>query len=1026
LQGTQRTALTPNQILPLEFGHAYFLLAIAHHIRGLIQKATTACYSRLCANPITMKLQSIIAFFLICLSSIGGLFAQKVPVELQKKIEGTRNLAAIMKEVDAYYENGKKTSLNEEFESPYIHWKRFEQFYANRLDAKGNIPENVTQLMWDGWNNYKKDHPEIGGPVQNSSYGSWSAFGPTGITRYGRGYNSGFGRVNCIAFHPSDANILYLGLPQGGIWRTTNGGTSWSVLTDDLPSVGISGLVVSWANANIIYALTGDGDVSHGGFVSAYGFDQKSVGVLKSIDAGATWTQTGALPNAGTSFYGYKLIQHPSSSNTLFAATTAGIYRTTNGGTSWTQVETDTRFTDIEFKPGTPNTMYAVRRMQSAGGTNSNPFYRSTDGGVTWSSAGITGLTTTAERLAIGVSAANPSYVYLLTGPATSAGNFKGLYRSTNSGIDFTNRATTPNILGYPTAGTDAQDQTFYDLAIEVDPDNVNTVITAGINIWRSTDGGTTLNAATQWQDPSFAADAPAGDYVHADVHNLTYNPLNNYLYTCTDGGVGRSIDNGASWTFLSSNLAILATYHADWYEPDLDIIATGTQDNGTNIRYTASNTYRHINGADGFDCLIDQDDASDIMFVGNGTIYRTTDGGTTKTDRSPAGVGTFPQLARSYSDDLDIFAGDGNSVYRSTNRGTSWTTETTPAGSRVLSTCQSNSNRVYAGNGTSLWRSDDKGDNWELISGRPGYPMWVNVSDVESRPSNSTIIWACFGGYTAGAKVYSSNDSGDTWTNRSGTLPNLACHSIAVDANNTVYVGTDIGVFVRPATETDWQPYLNFLPRAPVAELMINNTASNIIAATFGRGNFRSTLYTACPATGTLVLGSTITGQRFYEYPIITSTTIVTGGVQTNVAFKGIDYVTLNPDFTAESGTVFKAYIGPCGNGGVQILNSLEDETPMEQQFVPARSGARFPLGNFNGVDNANRTVRFTITEPGEYSLRISDAAGKAVEIIAANQKFAAGVQQVNLSSSTKPGFYYLQLFKDNALVHFHEYIPK
>jgi photosystem II stability/assembly factor-like uncharacterized protein len=960
-----------------------------------------------------------------------SLFAQDIPPELQKRIEGKRNLAAIMKEVDSYYENGNKNQLQseeEEFEDEYIHWKRFEDFYANRLDANGNIPENVTRLMWDGWNAYKQKHPEISESVsQNSSYGTWSNFGPTSISRYGQGYNSGYGRVNCIAFHPTDPNTLYIGLPQGGIWKTTNGGSSWSVLTDDLPSVGISGLVVSWANANVIYALTGDGDVSHGNFITSYGYDQKSVGVLKSTDGGLNWFATGDLPNAGTSYYGYKLIQHPSSSNTLFAVTTSGIYRTTNGGTSWTQVETDTRFTDIEFKPGTPSTMYAVRRMQSAGGTNANPFYRSTDGGITWSNAGITGLTTTAERLAIGVSAANPAYVYLLSGPSTGSGTYKGIFRSTNSGIDFTTRSTTPNILGYPTDGSDAKDQTFYDLGIEVDPGNVNTIITAGIIIWRSTNGGTDLNAVTQWQDPSYAADNPAGDYVHADVHNLTYNPLNVYLYSCSDGGVGRSTDNGANWTFLSANLHILATYHADWYEPDDNIIATGTQDNGTNIRYTASNTYRHINGADGYDCLIDQDNADDIIFVGNAGIARTTDGGLTKDGITPSGGGTFPHLARSYSDDNDILAGDGSNVYRSTNRGGSWTTESTPAGNRVLTTCPSNSNRVYAGNGTSLWRSDDKGDNWFLISGKPGYPAGVNVSDVEPRPSSSIIIWASFGGYTDGAKVYSSSDSGQTWTNRSGSLPNVACHSIAVDENNTVYVGTDIGVFVRPATESDWQPFFNGLPRAPVSELMVNNTANTIVACTYGRGNFQSSTWSTCPATGTLVLGGTLTGQRFYEYNSISSSSVVTGGIQTNVNLKAMDYVQLTEGFNAVNGVEFKAYLGPCGNGGVPTLNSLEENLSMEQLYIPASNGKRYPYGKINSIDNSTRTCKITITQAGNYSLRLTDRNGNVTGTVFSDKKYDTGVYQINLNEANPVpgGASYLQLFKDLQMVHFQEYVP-
>src|SRR6185436_20302861 len=180
----------------------------------------------------------------------------------------------------------------------------------------------------------------------------------------------------------------------------------------------------------------------------------------------------------------------------------------------------------------------------------------------------------------------------------------------------------------------------------------------------------------------------------------------------------------------------------------------------------------------------------------------------------TPPGGGFFPNLARSYSDDNDIYAGDGSNVYRSTNRGTAWTTETVPAGSRVLTTCPSNSSRVYAGNGGSFWRSDDAGDNWTLKSGTPGYPTGVNMSDLEVLPTNSLIIYASFGGYTDAKKVYSSTDGGDNWTNISGSLPNVACHSVAVDENNTVYVGTDVGVFVRPSTETDWQPFLNNLPK--------------------------------------------------------------------------------------------------------------------------------------------------------------------------------------------------------------------
>ncbi|MES2649126.1 MAG: 3-coathanger stack domain-containing protein [Bacteroidota bacterium] len=964
-----------------------------------------------------------ISLFFIALAST----AQKIPPDLGKKIAGKTNLEEIMAEVDAYYQEGKAPSLQnvsreDEFENPYIFWKRFEHYQAARLDEKGNISPNVNQTIWNNWNAYKLLKPNyFNNPTQNSSYGTWSNLGPTSITRYGKGYNSGYGRVNCIAFHPTDPLILYIGLPQGGIWRSVNGGTSWSVLTDDLPSTGISDLVVSWANANVIYALTGDGDVSAGGYVTSYGYDQKSVGVLRSTDGGVTWFLTGALPNAGETFYGYKLIQHPNFANILFAATTSGIYKTSNSGVSWTQVESDTRFTDIEFKPNDASIMYAVRRMNGGGETNSNPFYRSTNTGDTWTNT-TTGITTTAERLAIGVSKANISTVYLLTGPSTGAGSFKGLYRSTNSGVSFSNIATTPNILGYPTNGSDAKDQTFYDLGIEVSPTNAEIVLTAGINIWRSTTGGTNLTARTQWFDD--ADDAPAADYVHADVHNLAYNPLNNYVYSCSDGGVGRSTDNGANWTFLSSNLHILATYHADWYEPNASIMTSGTQDNGTNVRYTGSNTYRHIYGADGFDCIMDQNNPDDIVYVANSSVYRTTDGGLTNDNAGPAGVGTFPQLARSYTDDNDIFAGDKTAVYRSTTRGTSWSSSTTPRGSRALTTCPSNSSRIYASNGTNTFRSDDKAVTWTTINGKPGYPTGVNLTDIESRVNNSLDIYASFGGYSAGKKVYFSTDGGENWSNISGSLPNLACHSIAVDANFNVYVGTDIGVFVRPSGESDWQPFLNSLPRTPVSELMVNNTANRIIATTFGRGNWFAELYSPCPATGTLIVGGTLTGQRFYEYNSISSTAIITGGEGTHVAMKAMDYVQLNPGFEAKQNNDFRAYLGPCGNGGVPFtlgLQSVDENFSMENVFIPSENGKRWPYAHITEVLRQESSIEISTENAGLYSIRITDVTGKVLKM-KENLQFEKGIQKFNYAGLLQNEAFYIQLLKDKRLVHFQE----
>lgn len=758
-------------------------------------------------------------------------------------------------------------------------------------------------------------------------------------------------------------------------------------------------MVWDYNNSNIIYALTGDGDASGGGFVSTYGYNVPSLGVFKTTDGGSSWQLTGDFPGVIGNFHGYKLMQHPSAPSTLFAATTDGIYRTTNGGTSWTQIQVG-NFTDIEFKPGDPTIMYAAER------SSSTPFWHSTNSGVTW------------------VSENQPNYIYVLAGGATGFGSFRGLFRSTAAGTpSFSSRSTTPNILGYPNDGSDNLDQAGYDLGIEVNPADASTVITAGINIWRSTDGGSTYGGTsrTQWYDN------PAGiDYVHADIHNITYNPLNNYLYSVSDGGVGFSIDNGINWTFIPGSLQILATYHADFYESDANIIACGTQDNGTDIRYTSSNTYRHIYGADGFDCVIKSDAPTTYVYVANGSLHKTTDGGLTETDVSPAGLGSFPALARDYLSTTRIFAGDASNIYRSTDFGSTWTTFSAGLASRVLTTCPGNSNRLYSGSGSILQRSDDATTTCTFTtkSGTPGYPTGVNLTDVEVRPSNSLYVLASFGGYVAGQKVYYSTDGGDNWVNFSGGLPNVACHSIAVDAGNTVYVGTDIGVFVRSTLMTDWQPFYNYLPRTPVSELMVNNTAGRIIACTFGRGNFYADLYSTCPLNLNIV--GNLSGAYFYEASsTVTSTATITQGSGNTLALKSGGYVQLDPGFEVKNNSEMRAYINPCNTGGIPFtMKEVNEKTNTENLYVPAENGVRFAFAIINQVNVDKSVAQLEVIKEGEYTARITDKFGNIIHVPFTAQNFAKGKAEIKWNNAGwQKGQYYIQLFKGNQLVHFQEF---
>ena len=221
---------------------------------------------------------------------------------------------------------------------------------------------------------------------------------------------------NIVHVDPSNANTIYLGAPAGGIWKSTNNGSTWTPLTDELPQIGVSGIAVDYSNSNVIYIATGDKDAG----------DSYSVGVYKSTNGGLTWNPTGTMGGSNPSRAG-DIVIHPTNNQILWCATNNGIYKTTNAGTSWTQVQTG-NFSqgNIRLKPGDPNTLYAV---------TTNRFYRSTDSGTTFSMI-TSGLPASSGRLLLDVTPANANYIYILS--ATTGSAFQGMYRSIEGGTTFT------------------------------------------------------------------------------------------------------------------------------------------------------------------------------------------------------------------------------------------------------------------------------------------------------------------------------------------------------------------------------------------------------------------------------------------------------------------------------------------------------------------------------------------------------------------------------------------------------------
>jgi hypothetical protein len=369
---------------------------------------------------------------------------------LPDKLTGKTRLADIMPIVNDHY--SKLAAMDKKYEREWKRWKRWEWYMSSRLGHGGAFVD-IPQLWFDAI----KDVERMQTFSDRNINSGWSFVGPSVSDAPGGALGNGLGRVDRIVFHPTNPASIYACTPAGGLWNTPNDGTTWNNLTDHLPSLGISGFVISYANTNEMYLLTGDGDSNlPGGFVNNFGYLRPSMGVFKSTDGGMSWHETGPFPNPFNQPYvGYALVQHPSDPNILIAATSNGIFRTTNGGVTWNQEFGFTTY-DIAFKPGDPARVYA---------TGYADVFLSVNTGDTWTSNATFDVNPATcawnygqgagGRIALAVTPANPNLVYLLAGPVTGT-DFCGLFKSTDSGLSFTRQSYSPNVFGSSESGIDS------------------------------------------------------------------------------------------------------------------------------------------------------------------------------------------------------------------------------------------------------------------------------------------------------------------------------------------------------------------------------------------------------------------------------------------------------------------------------------------------------------------------------------------------------------------------------------------
>ena len=755
----------------------------------------------------------------------------------------------------------------------------FEQYRATHKYTKGNgfkpyardmdfILERSSEsenfkadALFKEWKKLKENNSYS----QKITQSNWISKGPinTPIILNSNGKKRGNGRVNCITFDPFNADIIWIGSPAGGLWKSVDGGSNWTTNTDGLPVIGVSHIAIDPNDSQIMYIVTGD----------SYATDSYSIGILKSTDGGANWNTSGLSYNINQEKTVNKVIINPNNTDSLYAVTDYDIQISADAGVNWVTVVAGGRWRDIEFKPNNSNVIYAAKEGTN-GGSN---IYRSTDGGLNWVVIN-NGMTGTRYRPLIAVTPENPEVIYALF--TASDYSFHGLYKSSDSGDSWIMQSSTPNVLGRETDGSGSGGQSWYDLSLGVATNNEKLVYIGGINIWRSD------NSGVNWDiDANSGNNQQLYSYMHVDQHAFEFNPHTHVAYAGNDGGIYKYMENLNKWVDISDGLEISQFYNLGLSQSNPNRVVAGAQDNGTEM--LTNSTWDAIMGGDGMECKIDHYDDNIIYAEYQyGGLRKSIDGGEEWDLIKPVsyeGPWNTPYEMHSINNNLIVIGYDD--VYRSTTGGAYWgdSISTNIVGSqdiKSIALAPSDEKYIYVASKTYIKVTKDAGQLWTSIKqGLASYP----ITDITVSNNNPDRAWVTLSNYNSTYKVYETNDAGNSWTNISGNnLPGLPVNCIVYQAgtNDDLYIGTDIGVYYKNNTMLEWTLFNNGLPHVIIKELEIHYNKGTISAATFGRGLWESPLNTI----STNVSNNDKINFRIYPNPARNQITITTNQQDINI----------------------------------------------------------------------------------------------------------------------------------------------
>ena len=659
------------------------------------------------------------------------------------------------------------------------------------------------------------------------SASTWSYIGPVSETAVP--VHGGAGRINKIVPFPGQPDRWLACAPSGGLWQTHDAGESWSVFgIDALAPLGASDAWIDPDNLDHVWLATGD---SNGG-------DTYSIGILETWDAGATWTSLSLGLTVENQQRIHVLRAHPTAEERFWVGGDLGLFTTDDGGETFALQSFGSAVRDIVWMSDST----VVLALEDQG------VVRSTDSGASWTSSALPSDLGSVGRIQLaGESWANSAFrdtIYAVAGHVLY-NNFLAFWRSVDSGETWEAMATRdsgPNLLGVAVDGTDNLGQAFWDLCLEVNPANAGHVLVGGINLWSTLDGGQNWNCELHWQGASTAR------RTHADQHDLVWLD-NGDVVVANDGGVFLWEESGVS--DLSAGLQITQTYALGLHHAVPSQLLFGSQDNGTSHQ-SPLHQARVLDG-DGFDCFFSGIN-TDTLYASAyfGLLYRSTNGGRTMTQIAgySGGIGTADEVGAWHTPFQRHPGVPGRivtakkSLHYSDDGGDSWTTWSGMGDVRSTALALSPSNpelALVAKNNMLYARQDMAG--FTQVEGLPG----LQIGDVSYAQADSNQEWwVAFAGYEGDTKVWRTPDGGLNWENLSAGLPNLPIHCLLELADGTWLCGSDLGVHVWSDASQSWNAFGEGLPLTPVTDLKEDLILNRVVAGTYGRGAWSTSVPSA------------------------------------------------------------------------------------------------------------------------------------------------------------------------------------